>query len=218
MVLKGVTIAQLLKELAKRGIHDVKVPKTAAFVCLKVALMGWSWAPAICHSFLEDILGQGVCGFPEGGQLIHGALPATFLKTAYIYWVFMDDWASTMLVESDQDLEELEKVRAAAAAALRKVGLDMHKDGTGAGLPRSLGVEIVAGLHQLRVPLDTIMMLVAATYYIATQKKKATGLQMSRLVGRWVWVLLAARPALSFLDATQWDCITWRRFSTRISR
>ena len=72
MVLKGVTIAQLLKELVKRGVKNVAVPESAQFVCLRVALMGWSWAPAICHSFLEDIIGQGVFGFPEGGQLIHG--------------------------------------------------------------------------------------------------------------------------------------------------
>ena len=66
MVLKRVSAAELAGVLRKRGT-TWKPAKGQKFVALKVAIMGWSWAPCLCHGGLEDVLIDRAEGFPKLG-------------------------------------------------------------------------------------------------------------------------------------------------------
>ncbi|CAK0897173.1 unnamed protein product [Prorocentrum cordatum] len=198
MVFGGVTIPQLLKELKRQGKGVPAVPKGARYLCLVVMLMGFSWSPAICHGALEDLLCD-LPGFPRGAQLVHGRVPPSFSETAFIYWVFMDDFAS-MTLQQDEMSEVAEAVREHAGKKLKEVGLDMHKDGVGAAMPLSLGVTITQRPHRLMAAQEKVKNVIGATKALL-DRGRATPTELSRIIGSWVWLAMCCRAAFCMLDA-----------------
>ncbi|CAK0825583.1 unnamed protein product [Prorocentrum cordatum] len=198
MVFGGVTIPQLLKELKRQGKGVPAVPKGARYLCLVVMLMGFSWSPAICHGALEDLLCD-LPGFPRGAQLVHGRVPPSFSETAFIYWVFMDDFAS-MTLQQDEMSGVAEAVREHAGKKLKEVGLDMHKDGVGAAMPLSLGVTITQRPHRLMAAQEKVKNVIGATKALL-DRGRATPTELSRIIGSWVWLAMCCRAAFCMLDA-----------------
>ena len=94
MVWDPISPKQLASALARRGDPPLRLGPDDRFLALCVAPMGWTWAPALCHGALEEILGNECEGFPLKGQLVYGSAVPSFLEQAYLYWVYMDDFAS----------------------------------------------------------------------------------------------------------------------------
>ena len=198
MVYEGVSIDEFLKELKKRKLKVPTVPKGSKHLCLVVMLMGFSWSPAICHGALEDIICD-MPGFPRQGQLVHGKVPPSFSIVAFIYWVFMDDFASLTLV-NESDLTTVEAVQEAARVKLKEVGLDMHKDGVGPALPLSLGVMITESPYRLMASREKFQNVIGATGALMA-RGRATSQELSRIVGSWVWLAMCCRSAFCLLDS-----------------
>ena len=197
MTLALVTPKALQAELAKRGVV-LKLGPRDLFVALRVAIMGWSWAPCLCHGALEDILVDRAFGYPAGGQLVDQLAAPSFLRSAFVFWLYMDDYCTTTLVAEGED-HQLDAAAKSARLCLETAGMSSHKEGSGEGVPVSLGVTISPGLV-LHVVTAKMARVVQGTLMIL-ERGRATAKEMQKLLGHWVWILMCARPAFSVLSA-----------------
>ena len=195
-VLDGVSPKSLQEALRRRGVH-LAISARRRFVCLRVAIMGWSWAPCLCHGALEDML-LGVHGFPEGGQAIDAKTTPDFITSAFVFWLYMDDYCSTTLVDEGTP-SPMAGILAGARRTLEGHGLAAHKEGLGTGVPKSLGITISPDLV-LQALTEKLGVVIAATRGIL-RRGRASGKQLQRLMGHWVWILMCARPGLAVISS-----------------
>ena len=200
-VLGKVSPTDLAKELLKRSVR-LRVPAWARYVAVRVAPMGFSWAPFLCHSALEDMLIDRCEGFPRTGQLAMGRPIPSFCKEAHIFWVYMDDYlTSTLRDDVPETKEELEKLRQKIGTHFAKHGFDTHKDGVAKGVDISLGMTIdTSSGHRLKAAAEKLALIIAGTRGLL-DRGRCSSLQLSRLVGVWIWIMSGVRPALCMFDA-----------------
>ncbi|CAK0904126.1 unnamed protein product, partial [Prorocentrum cordatum] len=134
-----------------------------------------------------------------GGQLLHGPMPPSFSEIAFLYWVFIDDSASTAL-QSAGGQGTTELVREAARSKLKEVGLGTHEDDSGGAMPLSLGVTITERPCRLMAAQEKIRSVFGATKALL-DRGRATSTGLSRIIGSWVWFAMCCRAAFCLLDA-----------------
>ncbi|CAK0878548.1 unnamed protein product [Prorocentrum cordatum] len=173
------TWGDFVKELERRRMKLLSVPNGCRYLCLVVMLMGFSWSPAICRGALEDVICD-LPGFPRRARLIRGLMLPSFAEVAFVYWVFMGDFASSALVR-ESDATTVETVKQAARAKLKEVGLDMHADGVGDALPLSLGVAIAEQPCRLVASRGKIQNVIGATGAVMA-RGRATSQELSHIV------------------------------------
>ena len=202
LVLDGISVEALSRELEARGRPALRRPRGRHYVALRVAAMGWSWAPCLCHSALEDMVVGKLEAFPVGGQVIMGRPPPDFVREAFLHWLYMDDYASACLLEPsrDQNLDELHAVQAGVKDYLKERGFPVHKDGFGQGVPETLGMTIsTEDGHRLRPSQAKLALLLAATRGLLL-RPAASSLEVSRLLGSWIWIMTIARAGMALFS------------------
>ena len=148
-------------------------------------------------SLLCDVEGFGI----EGRLQMHHC-PPSFLKAAYLSWLYMDDYATAGLLHHADNPASSPVAQHVEAARLKlqSVGLDAHKEQIAWGTEASLGIVISTAPHEVRILDSKMALLLAATRHLITLRQ-CTSLQLQRLLGHWVWASMCFRLALSVLSS-----------------
>jgi hypothetical protein len=198
--LKGVSVKSLQQELKRRGIRTGRWPADAKHVAVVVVCMGWFWAPFPRHSALEDVRCSHVEGFETRGQLRRATAVPSFASEAYLRWIYIDDYLSCKLLDiaAEDPLQGVSRVAGSARSHLKEVGLESQKEEAELGVSATLGMTISVRPHHARVISESMSLIEGATR-LALAKAGMSSRQMSVLLNSWVWVAMAARPALSII-------------------
>ena len=201
MVLPGVTAEEFRAYAATRGV-TVTHPPGARYLCLVVLAMGWTWAPYLAHTCLEEEL-ETVSDEWQARARARDRHPApSFREVDLIHWAFMDDHLGALLrFEGPEGETEAGAKADAVIDAFRRDGLPVHKEQRGVGADATIGVCLDGRAMQL-VPVPGKMAeLMEATAHVC-RTRRATAEEIRRLVGRWSWNLLVVRLLYSVFSAT----------------
>lgn len=172
------------------------------WVCLAVTPMGWSWAPWVAQTVLEDVMDSSNIGLSAFNHLRDKSEIPTFLAFQFLHWIYIDDFLIMFLAM--HSTAELERQAGRLAKILRphlkKSGLGLHKEQVGWGVPLSIGMTVDADEPVLHTEDRKLMLLIRATQG-AIARQFLTSLEMDILLGNWAWAILGARFGYSILNA-----------------
>ena len=126
--------------------------------------------------------------------------------------VYIDD-----LLLFGYDREEVARAQSAYVTAVRALGLVVKQSkviAPSADGVQCLGLEVDGTAHTVGVSAEKLDALITDTARLIAART-CTGADLATLVGRWTWACLAARPALSALNASYRfiECARGRRFT-----
>jgi len=194
------TCAADLEEFCGESIEG-----TGPFLALCVPVMGWSWAPAIAQTCLEDLL--ATCPNVElqaGNRLCRSSL-APDLSLGLAHYSYLDDFALLGICAAANAATSHDDTKIQAAGSrlqewMESKGLAVHK------IQRELPIvalgttfEEIDGKVRLSPDAEKLARVTAATWWLV-QHPFCSGLQLACIIGHWVWMCLTARPHLSILD------------------
>lgn len=203
-IIKGVTTA-MVSELAARDGLSLGVDVEACPYCaLRVTPMGWSWAPWVAQTTLEDILACSPL-FLQVWNCIQdrGAVPS-FISFEYLFWCYLDDFLIAWLIELAKVTGESEiakNVRKVMRDHFETKGLKLHKEETGLGVGLSIGMSISALRHELRGEAKKLALLARGTDYCARQQLVSSE-ELEVILGSWAWQILPSRVGYSVFSAS----------------
>jgi len=167
------------------------------FPCMRVLAMGWSHSVFATQTVHEHILNTRVrrC---QPMDRVTAANDLSLHGSRVLHAVYIDDVAFISLDREAATLaldEYLSVFDALLLPAKRTKVVWPSSDGV-----ECLGMVIHGMDHTVGVSVEKLRALCAATSALLEQRH-ATGLEVSRCVGRWTWAMLIARPALSVFNS-----------------
>ncbi len=168
-------------------------PDVLVFPCCRTLPMGWSHSVYVAQVAHEEVLQRS--GFLPSDRLLLGG---DFRLDRVRHQVYIDD-----LMCFGQDRAEVQARQDAYIAAVTKVGLAPKQSKVvlaTSGRVECLGVEVDGSALTIGLsPLKLWALVESTRSLIATGV--CSGIDLLRLIGRWIWALLPCRPALSVLGS-----------------
>lgn len=167
---------------------------TMVFPMLTRLPMGWSHSPYLCQTAHETIC------IERAGLRREDQITATSdLRVDRPRWaVYLDDF--TQLVPDPFDADALfdRYLEACRSCGLPPKQSKVTRPTDGPMI--TLGLELNCRNGTLAVPAPKLYALMLATEGLV-QAGQCTGLELSRLLGKWTWACLVARPAFAVFNA-----------------
>ena len=174
-------------------------PEELVHPCLTTLPMGWSHSVYLAQKLHEHLLFSNPELHLRASDAINAAGPGTVDRLRF--GAYIDD-----LMLFDTDPHRLRAVQEAYCSMMEGRGLSPKRDKTvypdPGGPPQRtecLGTLVDAADLVVGVAPAKLASLVAHTQAFIG-RKQATGKELSELVGRWTWAMLAARPSLSIFS------------------
>ena len=169
---------------------------TRVYPCLRVLAMGWSHSVFAAQTAHEHILDTRTTHCPPRDRITK-LNDLQLSGERVLHCVYVDDVLFFSLVEAaaNEALDEyLTVFDAVDLPAKRKKVVRPCATGV-----EGLGMVVNGTNLTVGVDVEKLSVLCAATCSLLKQSR-ATGLEVSRCVGRWTWAMLIARPALSVFN------------------
>lgn len=179
--------------LRKVPAKEFGLGKGFVFPCLTTLPMGFSWAPFLCQEAHGEVVAS--TGLPRGDLL----LPENDVKVDRLrYGLYIDDGYGF-----STSLEEANRAFFNICEALAQAGLSVKE--TKCVRPSKadltvLGLEVKARRGRVGPAAKDLKELIGATEEMLA-RGCASGLEMSRIVGKWSWVMLLSRFGFSIFSS-----------------
>ena len=219
----------LAEFISKTGFRP---PTPDAALAISSVLMGWSLAPWICQTVVEDVIeDSGAIAFQPRSRIEAGKpVPqfysdGTIPQTDSLAFVYIDDLGGWMKGGRQQADAALDAVR----AALKTGGFGCHKESVASGgdMLETLGFEVGRDStprtwqdpddprYIMKPTNDRLVDICITTYRI--MRHGGSPREVSSVVGSWVWDQLANRPLLSIWQAVYpWIQENWHQCEVRM--
>jgi hypothetical protein len=167
---------------------------TTIYPCLTVLAMGWSHSVFCAQSIHEHIINSFTSLKPADR-----ITPTSDLKVDRLrYCVYIDDvcWFSTVEDEVKRSQDEYISVMDVRHLPVKPSKVTRPScNGV-----ECLGMDVNGCDHTVGVRVEKLVALCKATQQLL-QVGGATGIQLSRIVGKWTWAMLVFRPLLSIFNS-----------------